>query len=126
MRRCLILLVLLVTSCVAIPRTYIHDARRLHPEGWYKTLFAAAESCVALGRMPRDIDFEDLEWYVVEHDAIEGVAGLYSPPDRIFLDANFVLNGLVVYHEALHALVNTSAADNDTTFLRCIQVANDI
>ena len=122
MRRSITLLftLLICTCCASAPRTRIFDARPLEPEGFYETIYDQVRECAEKLGLFRGTDFDHIEWYVVAHDAIPGIAGLWTAPRRIYLDYNYVLNESIIRHELAHALLTYGFnTHEDPTFVFC-------
>lgn len=86
----------------------VFRAERLEPEGWYETVFGAMQECSGKAK-----PYGALEWFVVgarkmgqiDRDGqTTDVAGLFSPPHRIYLDERSVMDAGVIGHEILHYL----------------------
>lgn len=80
---------------------------------WYTTLGCADPSS--------EKRFEDLEFYVVEDlgPLVVPFAGLFGPPNKIFLLRGFEDNPIVVKHEMLHALLFPFHGHGSERFIRC-------
>lgn len=117
-----LLVSLLFCSCCASapPKTRIFDARPLEPEAWYQDVFNAVSRCADSLNRHSGLEYSDLEWYVIPAATIPGVAGLWSKPNRIYLDAEYVITEAVIKHEVAHAvLVAGSNAHADDAFKLC-------
>ena len=119
-----LLMVLALSACVtAAPKQRIFKALPLEPEVWYELLYDGVQSCARKLGKASNIHYDDVEWYVIPHEAIPGIAGLYSRPNRIYLDEEYVLTEWVIAHESGHAAI--VAGDNrheDPIFKVCTQV----
>lgn len=100
----------------------------LEPEEWYRILHAEMESCLKVRR-----DFDQIRWFVVQPGVMDwngenvqgtgALAGRWSWPDKIFLDARFVFHEGVVKHEIGHYLLGLTVKDQhtDARFLACVE-----
>lgn len=92
-----------VRISVDAPLAHIYGAQPLSPEGWWKDVYDLVETCAAgVMELPQSGDFSDLEWFIVPAGVMAPYAGLWSPPDRIYLDAAYAMNLGVLAHEMLH------------------------
>jgi hypothetical protein len=96
------------------PRVRVFRAEKLEPEGWYRDLHTRMEQCSG-----KSEPFDNLEWFVVasgkmgtveRYGEVQSVVGLFSPPHRIYLSEDRVMDGRVIGHELLHYLTR----ENDT------------
>jgi hypothetical protein len=123
-RKWTLLFTLLACACCAsAPKARIFDARPLEPEGFYRMIYDSVYECASRLQQLRDIPFGKIEWYIVQHDAIPGVAGLWTTPNRIYLDYDYVLDQRVIQHELAHALLKPGYNDHDApSFKLCAGV----
>ena len=97
---------LLVGSCSLFSDPLPDGARRISPLAHYDRWWAMVEECSGLARSIAEVD-----WYSVpgrEFQAPDGrpASGAYSSdPDRIILAEEAMLDGQIVRHEILHALI---------------------
>lgn len=100
----------------------------LEPEAWYRLLYAEMESCLHIRR-----PFDKIRWFVVrpglmtyageEPNGRGEIAGRWSWPDKIFLDARFIFHEGVLKHEMGHYLLGLSVKDqhSDPRFKACVE-----
>lgn len=114
MRLWLVALSIVFCACCATPATpppvRIFNAQPLIHEGWYEVVHSEVKRCAALFGTVRRGDFDDIEWYVVPANAMPGFSAIWSPPNRIYIDARFVINEGTIRHELAHHLLQ--AGDN--------------
>lgn len=117
---------LTVCSCCASPgKSFLYNARPLHPEGWYARLYDQAKACVIEhgGSLRKGSQYSRIHWYVTTKGAMGDAIGLWSWPDRIFLDEMYAMNWYVVRHELLHDLLGAGLgqdAHDDPIFKACV------
>ena len=100
----------------------------LEPEAWYRILHKQMESCLKIQR-----PFDDIRWFVVRPGVMDWwgesptgtgeIAGRWSWPNRVFLDARFTMHEGVVGHEILHYLLGIGVNDHhsDPRFRACVE-----
>ena len=98
----------------------IFGAQPLEPEAYYEDLYNEAKSCAQKLNKWSGKHFADVEWYVVAPGAMENYAGLFSSPNRIFLDFKYTMNTIIIKHEAAHAaIVASDNSHDDAVFMLC-------
>lgn len=90
-----------------VPQRAFHAAP-LEIEGWYRELHTQMQLCVGKRRA-----FDYIEWYVVSKGAMGDAIGLFSPPNRIYLDELYVMYAPVILHELEHYI--TEEGHDDVT-----------
>lgn len=122
----LFLILWVVGACgCAAPLTHVYDAKRLAPEGWWRIIHARVEECLGRTR-----SFDEIEWYITRPGVIGevgevapgtgSVAGLWSAPNRIFLDSRYAMAAGVIRHEAAHYIMGTNGDHHaDPLFIKC-------
>lgn len=129
MHRWLILLLLLTTTacsaCASPGKVRIFGAQPLEPEAWYERLYVQAKNCVTAGggSVRPDSEYRKIRWFVVPKAAMGEAVGLWSWPDRIFLDEAYVANFYVIRHEELHMLLGGGFVKDPhevPDFVRCV------
>jgi hypothetical protein len=89
------------------------------PEGWYEQVHESLEECIGVTRL-----YADIEWYVVAPGQLRVInelyAGLWSWPNRIYLDLRYVMHSPTIKHELAHYLV-PSLTDGDPRFLELLR-----
>ena len=128
MKKLLILTVALaLMGCAAKPTAYdpvrIFYARPLIIEEWYRDLHAQMERCSG-----KHQSFDSIQWFMVAPGGMGRTesgehAGLWSFPNRIYLDAKYVLADVVIRHELMHYLMQEGdSAHDDPIFAACTQI----
>lgn len=126
MRRLLLACVFFIVSCCATsapPLDYAFGGRPLSPEGWYEELFNDARKCARKFGKDSGKNYDDIEWLIVPAGSMAhgNIVGLWSPPNRIYLDAGYVMNGDIVKHELLHHVLRDGDNDHESpVFLLCL------
>lgn len=103
----------------------VFNARRLRPEGWWREIHEQVERCIGRSR-----PFSAIEWYVTRPGVMGEVgevmpntgtvAGLWSPPNRIYLDARYVMSAGVIRHELAHYVMDGGNNHHESElFLKC-------
>src|SRR5687768_13394903 len=73
-------------TAVAEPTAYVFGAQRLSPEGWWEDVYEVVEECAgSIIDLPPNREYSDIVWLIVPEGAMGYIAGLWSPPHRIFL-----------------------------------------
>lgn len=124
MRMLLLALTVFFLACCASapPGKRVFNAEPLVTEGWYETLYQDVTACARRFKKYSGRTFEEIEFYVVPAGSMEGYAGLYSPPNRIYLDEKYVMNDLIIRHEEAHAaLAAGHNGHTDPVFIACSQ-----
>lgn len=110
----------------AVQPVQAFEAKPLEPEAWYRLLHLEVESCLG-----RQRPYEDVRWFVVrpgvmdmpgENATAEGMlAGRWSWPNKIFLDARYVFHEAVIRHELAHYILGVTGFDqhSDPKFIEC-------
>jgi hypothetical protein len=93
----------------------VFRAEPLEPEGWYRTVYDDVVKCVGKSR-----PYGDVEWYVVGAGRMGDWIGLFSPPNRIYLDERHVMDGYTLGHELLHYV--TELGDEESDFQGLLNV----
>lgn len=123
----IILLTVLACACCASapPKARIFGALPLEPEIWYEDIYKEVTRCARSLNKYSGLEYAALEFYVVEADAIPGMAGLFSSPRRIYFDARFVITASVIRHEMAHAaLIWGFNRHDDASFKLCAGETN--
>lgn len=118
MRR-LVLLVLLLTGCAAVPLAAPFDAKRLDEPDWYERLFDEMLECLdKLGANVQRRDYGGVIWYMTrpgvmgqygEVEPMTGeVAGLWSWPNVVMMDARYFLLPRIARHELGHYILQAA------------------
>lgn len=78
------------------------------PPEVYEIWWEDMERCVVWLEPTSGIDYDDITWYVVFTERMNGVVMAYYFPDppRIFVAYPEVYNGDVISHEMVHALID--------------------
>lgn len=90
------------------PPVRVFRAEPLEPEGWYRTVYDDVVKCAGTSR-----PYAEVEWYVVGAGKMGDWIGLYSPPNRIYLDERSVMDGFTVGHELLHYVTEYGDESDD-------------
>lgn len=102
----------------------IFDAKPLVPEEWYKRLYREVQECLGKQGPP----FEWIEWYVVPAGNMGDDGGLWSYPNRLYIDERFVIHFGILKHELVHYADQGSGTHSppgfamtafDEMFIRC-------
>lgn len=119
--------VLMLASCAAHARVYSFGAERLNPEVWFRQLHRDMERCLGARR-----DYGRIEWLVAREgvmgeagEVAEGgtVAGKWSRPNRIYLDARYVMHPGVIKHELGHYIKQQGdPLHDDPLFQMCVSL----
>ena len=89
----------------------IFHAQPLIPEAWYEDIHKSVEKCAHKRK-----SYKKIEWYVVPSVTMSvhmNAQGLFSQPNRIYLDESFVGNGELIRHELAHYIFDGTIALND-------------
>lgn len=96
------------------------NAQPLEPEPWYADLYNDVRRCALLTNTFSGLRYADIEWYVYPAGSLPDIAGFWSKPNRIYLDANYVIIDPVIKHELGHAVLQAgSNTHHDTVFKLC-------
>ena len=113
--------ILFCACCASIPpKQRVFNALPLEPEGWYEALYNDVVECaIRVGKFSGK-PYRDLEWYVVAPGSMDDFVGLHSPPNRIYLDFKYTMNGTIIKHEIGHyAIASGYNGHEDAVFLLC-------
>lgn len=123
MRRLLATLATILTCTCCAPAVYLYQAKPLNPEGWYRRLYEQAAACVG-SAAHKDADYGKIKWFITPKGNMGDAAGIWSWPDRIYLDEGFASNPYVVRHEELHYLLGGGEPGSDpheaADFVHCV------
>lgn len=123
---------LLCISCATAPKQgYIYGATPIHPEPWFRKLYDQASACVqnAGATIRKEGSYESIEWFMVESGAMGPIVGLWSWPNRIFIDRGYMTHPWVLRHEMLHHLLGANFLQDSHTeadFAGCVDAPFDI
>jgi len=122
----LLCIAFICSCCATAPQPAPFGAIRFEPEPWYRLLYDNAKACViAAGRTPREgSEYEPIIWLEVAHKRAPGWVGLWSWPNRIYLDEQYVMHPYVVRHELTHHLLGGGFLDDahqDPVFKACTE-----
>lgn len=112
------------SCCASAPKTYAFYAEPLQQEGWYATVYDKVKDCAKHFDAFNGRRYSELDWFIVRAGGLGGdTIGTYSPPNRIYLDARYVMNAGLIQHELSHALVKPgSNSEDDPVFKICAGV----
>lgn len=128
----LLILALVLAGCTqpgSVPGpapVYIYDARPLIPEPWFELVWEQVKRCTG-----SEQGYADIRWFVTPPgvmgeqglvpDGSSAIAGTWSRPNHIFLDARFTVSEWVLVHELVHYALQNGGPEvhADSTFMRC-------
>lgn len=132
MKRALVVFLILLWSAygmgcrieLAQQKVRVFRAERLEPEGWYRIVHDSVQACTGKRK-----SYSAIEWYVVRPGALGkmlrngelvDIAGLYSPPNRIYLDSESTMDGILIGHELAHYITDEADTESfDSVLVRC-------